>query len=133
MALEANGSDHIETVCNLVRAQRHLVGQYLRGELAQEDVRDVDMETGGGREAEEPEDRVALSAAQRALERCSWRRLTRTKSWPHWALPAQATPRTRFQAPASTRGQRNSTNLAQKSAAKLRKTGATASGDRQSS
>ena len=69
LALEANGSDHIETVCNLVRAQRHLVGQYLRGELAQEDVRDVDM--GGGDEvAEEPERCVALSAAQRALERC---------------------------------------------------------------
>ena len=71
MALEANGGDHIETVCNLVRAQRHLVGQYLQGELAREDVRDVDMEgVEGGREAEEPEDRVALSAAQRALERC---------------------------------------------------------------
>ena len=69
MALEANGSDHIETVYNLVRAQRHLVGQCLRGELAQEEVRDVDM--GGGDEvAEEPERCVALSAAQRALERC---------------------------------------------------------------
>ena len=70
MALEANGSDHIKTACNLVRAQRHLVTQYLRGELAQEDVRDVDMEAGGDREVEEPEDCMALSAAQRALERC---------------------------------------------------------------
>ena len=67
MALEANGSDHIETVCNLVRAQRHLVGQYLLGELAREDVRGGD----GDRAAEpEPEDRFALSAAQRALARC---------------------------------------------------------------
>ena len=70
MALEANGSDHIETVCNLVRAQRHLVGQYLRGELAQDDVRDVDMEAEEGDQEAEPEDRVALSAAQRALQRC---------------------------------------------------------------
>ena len=72
MALEANGGDHIETVCNLVWAQRHLVGQYLRGELAREDVRDVDMDgdEGGQEVAPEPEDRVALSAAQRALARC---------------------------------------------------------------
>ena len=80
MALEANGGDHIETVCNLVWAQRHLVGQYLRGELAREDVRDVDMDgdEGGQEVAPEPEDRVALSAAQKgagALHRCPRRAL----------------------------------------------------------
>ena len=32
MELEANGNDHIETVLRLVKAQAHLVQQYLRGE-----------------------------------------------------------------------------------------------------
>ena len=43
MRLEASSNDHIDTVCNFIRAQSFLVDQYLTGELDPEDVLDVDM------------------------------------------------------------------------------------------
>eukprot|EP00971_Amphidinium_carterae_P303325 6027285-Amphidinium_carterae.4 len=38
MAVEAYHDDHIETICNLIVAQTHLVNQYLNGSLAPDEV-----------------------------------------------------------------------------------------------
>ncbi|CAE7433851.1 unnamed protein product, partial [Symbiodinium sp. CCMP2592] len=73
MQLEACSSDHIETVCNLVRAQTHLVGRYLQGDLVREDVRDAIEEVEAeAAEAPRPADGdvpLVLDASQRRLQR----------------------------------------------------------------
>ena len=67
--LEACSSDHIETVCNLVRAQAHLVGRYLRGELVREGVRDAIQEEAGDPRPADGHAPLVLDALQRRLQR----------------------------------------------------------------
>ena len=64
LELEGIGNDHIETVLNFIRAQRHLVGQYMDEELQPDADLDVDL-VEDEEEAQKPtEDRIVLDPQQ---------------------------------------------------------------------
>ena len=68
MQLECIGNDHVETVLNFVKAQRHLLARYLEGELDREEELDVDL-ANDEEEARRPaEDRITLDPQQRQLK-----------------------------------------------------------------
>ena len=68
MQLECIGNDHIETVLNFIKAQRHLLGQYLDGELGLDDELDVDLQEDQEEMRKPAEDRVTLDPQQRHLK-----------------------------------------------------------------
>ena len=78
LALEGHGNEHIETVLNFVKAQRHLVERYLSGELAADEVHDVDLESDKEEAAKPAAERLQLDPAQRKLKQLIDRRVTQS-------------------------------------------------------
>ena len=68
MELECIGNDHIETVMNFIKAQRHLLGQYLDGEISVDDELDVDLQEDEEEKRKPAEDRLTLDPQQRQLK-----------------------------------------------------------------
>ena len=68
MQLECIGNDHIETVLNFIKAQRHLLGQYLDGEICVDDELDVDLQEDPEETRKAAEDRLSLDPQQRQLK-----------------------------------------------------------------
>ena len=75
LALEGHGNEHTETVINFVKAQRHLVRRYLSGDLAADEVHDVDLETDEEEAAKPGAERLRLDPAQRKLKQLVDRRV----------------------------------------------------------
>ena len=69
LEVECIGNDHIETVLNFIKAQRHLVGRYLDGELKPEDEVDVDLADDEEETRKPAEERMELDPQQRRLKR----------------------------------------------------------------
>ena len=68
MELECIGNDHIETVMNFIKAQRHLLGQYLDGHIGLDDELDVDLQEDEEEMRKPAEDRLTLDPQQRQLK-----------------------------------------------------------------
>ena len=69
LEVECIGNDHIETVLNFIKAQRHLMGRYLDGELKPEDEVDVDLIDDEDEVRKSAEERIELDPHQRHLKR----------------------------------------------------------------
>ena len=69
LEVQCVGNDHIETVLNFIKAQRHLMCRYLEGELTPEDDVDVDLIDDEDEARKPAEDRIKLDPHQRCLKR----------------------------------------------------------------
>ena len=69
LEVECVGNDHIETVLNFIKAQRHLMGRYLDGELKPEDEVDVDLTDDEDEVRKSAQERIELDPHQRHLKR----------------------------------------------------------------
>ena len=69
LEVECVGNDHIETVLNFIKAQRHLMGRYLDEELDPADEVDVDLADDEEEARKAPEDCIVLDPQQRQLKR----------------------------------------------------------------
>ena len=69
MQLECIGNDHIETVLNFIKAQRHLLNRYLEGELDPEEDLDVDLLDDNEAAGKLTEKQIILDPQQRHLKR----------------------------------------------------------------
>eukprot|EP00971_Amphidinium_carterae_P130373 2582834-Amphidinium_carterae.3 len=68
MELEAYSTDHINTVLNLIRAQRHLVKKYLDGDLKKDDNEEPELDEASDSENGEKM-KVHLDSSQKRLKR----------------------------------------------------------------